>query len=194
MSSQFHERRSETPLVNEELLPVFEAVQRSWEATLQSAPLVSTLLAATASQLLGTVLSNGTQLSSVGLKTCLFFSYGAIIFNIGATISSFVLSEIISSIPVLVKLNKIKLSEQIKHTPSISLLELVLRKTSYRLLLLHWLGCFILGIISLLMQVLIYVGFNEGTVFTVLMSIGGFISIAPIIYLFQDNTKDQLED
>ncbi|KAF6749594.1 hypothetical protein DFP72DRAFT_539831 [Ephemerocybe angulata] len=173
MSSPTTPRRTrKDSKVNFQLPPLITAIKEGWQLTGENGAIVSSLLAGVAAQLLGFFKSTDSyQHAGNGLQRFIVVScYWAMIFNIGAAISSFVMMDYLGEVPYYAAKNP-----DTKENPEAALPEIgrvpgtanhLLQRYSgspgiWFCISLHWLTCLFLGILTLIMAIMAYVWAEE---------------------------------
>ncbi|KAK7459643.1 hypothetical protein VKT23_009625 [Stygiomarasmius scandens] len=123
-----------------ELPPFIKSLKEGWHTSLQAAAVVSTLLAQTAAQFLGTV-KDGIDDHGLGGSTealLLIASYGGIIFGYSATISSLCLNDRLAALPCLVEFETFSENmPQLRTKPITTVLDRAKAGRRFKLLYFH---------------------------------------------------------
>ncbi|KAE9391573.1 hypothetical protein BT96DRAFT_1024018 [Gymnopus androsaceus JB14] len=178
-----------------------DSVKDAWINTIQAAAVVSALLAGTAAQFLGTV-TGATMLPGPGLNACLIFSYGAIVLNTGATITSLALLDLMSSLPLRDRSrfpNELDqwAKDKFERQPISAIMEVYEIRTTYRALVAHWLLCLFSGIIFFNLQIITFIGLNVPPVIIILLActvVGSLLSLPYFFHHSKHNTHETIAE
>jgi len=167
-----------------------ESVRTGWQLTCQGSAIVSGLLAGVAAQLLSFFRNEDTyrrRPTSQGAKdTILGLCYAALLLNIAATISAFM---------VIDKMGSLTLNGARMHPPQIGryygthigLLVKFGGSSNWRYVIWHWLFCFYGGVVCLILLILVFIWLQEplsiGVVMTALV---GFTILPSLMLLVVD--------
>ncbi|KAF9533107.1 hypothetical protein CPB83DRAFT_805950 [Crepidotus variabilis] len=169
------------------LPPVIQSARDGWQSTSQSGAVVSGLLAAVASQLLGYFeggLTSNNINNTAGSWVVIAFCYAALFLNINATIGSFILTD---------KLGELGYEGAKKGPADTSTVGVDRRGVSalfkeygmtsmWSIMLVHWLITFYLGILTLIISVITYVGLVEKTSILIVMCFLIALTLFPTSY------------
>ncbi|KAF5335942.1 hypothetical protein D9611_006223 [Ephemerocybe angulata] len=181
------------------LPPAIQSIRDGWQLTFQSAAVVSGLLAGVAAQLFSYFKTNdayphgpsGTRLAVVT------FCYLAMFFNIGATISGFILIDGLGEIQFHAS-TAVRKGEASSILPSAgplegSPLELLRRfdgGSYWTRLVYHWIISFCLGVLSLLLLLLIYIFSQEHKAMQYLSAILAIYLLLPVLFLLSNDRPE----
>ncbi|PPQ93956.1 hypothetical protein CVT25_014867 [Psilocybe cyanescens] len=166
------------------------SLRDGWEWTCQSGAVVSGLLAAVAGQFLGFVRSS-TITPDVSYEARCFLltmCYAALLFNISATIGSFILMDNLGEMGFRASCKASELDEVTDMglgtfmTSQDGLLIKFGASPEWNWMLYHWLSSFYLGIICLVIAVLSYVLVQDALVVKVITSFIVGLTVLPSMY------------
>ncbi|KAH8833355.1 hypothetical protein DL96DRAFT_1585821 [Flagelloscypha sp. PMI_526] len=170
-----------------ELPPLVEKFCSGWVSTLQSAATVAALLASVEAQLLGFFKQN---LNTANVdqnihKAILTLTYVALIFSIGATMTSLLLTDEFSEIPMrsaraeAVSTNRN--SDLIMET-NWKILVLWHIKPKTKLVIWHWFVSLSISLLCIIGSVALFAATQEPMIINIIASIAAVISVLPLIW------------
>ncbi|KAF9485442.1 hypothetical protein BDN70DRAFT_977541, partial [Pholiota conissans] len=166
------------------LPPTVEAVRSGWKDTSQGGAVVSGLLAAVAAQLLSYFRSAATysrrQDSQNAIDAVVALCYAALFFNIGATISAFIIVDKLGSL-TLVSARRDSSSTKIGSFSGTEteILEHFGAGKNWKYIQWHWVICFYSGTICLTVLLLTFIWLQEAYWIGVLISLIGIFAFIP---------------
>ncbi|KAF5335979.1 hypothetical protein D9611_006285 [Ephemerocybe angulata] len=184
-SSSRKNRAKLTPAIfnpDYDLPSTVRSVRDGWQTTFQSAAVVSGLLAGVAAQLYGFFKDDGSYKdgSSRTREAIVVLCYSAVFFNIGATISGFILIDGLGEIQYHAA-SLIKTKEDKEFSTALKLLQHFGGGAKWHWLLVHWYISFVLGILSLLVLLTAYAYDQEATSMKVLSILFSLYIISPAV-------------
>ncbi|EDR09440.1 uncharacterized protein LACBIDRAFT_319040 [Laccaria bicolor S238N-H82] len=178
-------------LLDYQLPSTVQSLQGGWQLTCQSGTMVSTLFVIAATQLLAFFKNpnhfSTTQNNSEGaLRALIIICYASLFFNASAAISSFILMDKLGELPFRAasKRQSILPSGGTITGNSEDLLKRYGVGKLWTVLVWHWFVSYMIGTISIITQVLLYVWLQESKEAQIVLScIAGF-SFLPLAVLF----------
>ncbi|KIM38850.1 hypothetical protein M413DRAFT_75481, partial [Hebeloma cylindrosporum] len=164
------------------------SVRDGWQWACSSGAVVSGLLASVSAQLLGFFKAdssfNAAGHSQKGARDFLVAAcFMALFLNISATISSFILIDILGEIGFKASTNEEDLKKLGKcETTQDGLLSKFHASPWWRYILWHWLVTFYLGILSLIISVLTYVWMQETKSTQAVMTVAVILTLLPTTF------------
>ncbi|EIM86850.1 uncharacterized protein STEHIDRAFT_168738 [Stereum hirsutum FP-91666 SS1] len=175
--------------ISYDLPAILKAVQSSWISSSQSAAAVSALIVLLDAQLLTFMkaqppLASRANVDQSVQDVMLGFVYSGLLLNIGATVSSLIITEMFGEMP----LNAARSDPETLHAQgrlSASTADLLARygvSRGVRSITWHWFLSLFLGILCSMIGVLMYVWTTEPLVTRIVMTVVAVFSVFPFIH------------
>ncbi|KAF8963419.1 hypothetical protein BDZ97DRAFT_1027659 [Flammula alnicola] len=177
--------------VNHKLPSTVESVRMGWQLTCQGSAVVSGLLAGVAAQLLSFFRDNNSyekRPTGQGAKdTVLALCYAALLLNIGATISAFMVIDKMGSLTISAARRPDLLIGRFNGT-EVGLLEKYGAGKKWKYMVWHWLLCFYGGVLCLAILLLTFIWLQEPLSVGIVMSVlCGFTLVPSMIFFAVDS-------
>ncbi|KAF9266643.1 hypothetical protein L218DRAFT_996803 [Marasmius fiardii PR-910] len=165
-----------------------EGVKSSWQASFQSAAVVSSLLAAVAAQLLAIISDDSFKegKNPHAVDALFVVSYGAVLFNASATVTSLVLIDKLGRLlkEPAQRDNIRPLTGYIGVPDHMSLLKHFAVGGSWIWYLRHWYTSLFCGILCLFLQVLLYFVLQNSKGVQIVTGIIWGFTVLPLVFVF----------
>jgi len=169
-----------------ELPSTVKALNDGWLATYQISTVVAALFAGVEVLLLTLVKDQSNYRDGVtdaGLHALLIFTYSALFFCISATMSGLILMDEFRELPVRASRKKDLIQQGVFDSGALDLLQSYGAKRSWIWVMWHWLFSLVLGAISLVTQVLLYIWLAESNSVRVTLTFVTIFSLLPLLHL-----------
>jgi len=180
-----------------ELPSTVKALNDGWLATYQISTVVAALFAGVEVHLL-TLIKDETHyrkgVDNAAKHALLIFTYSAFFFSISATISGLILTDEFRGLPVRASRKKDPIQQGVFDSGALDLLQTYGAKRSWIWVMWHWLFSLVVGTISLVTQVLLYIWLAESNSVRITLTFVTIFAVLPLLHLVprpQDSNKSQ---
>ncbi|QRV85688.1 hypothetical protein RhiJN_13706 [Ceratobasidium sp. AG-Ba] len=176
--------------VTYDLPATIKSIQTGWQMTFQSSAIISALFAVIESVLLFFFSSIGPDKldsQSAGAQALFVFTYLAFFFSISATFSSLLLTDELGEIHVRASQRAstlIPLEAMDIHENTGELLKRYGARKTWKPVMWHWFIMLLLGYLSLVGQLLVYIWMMEPRPVSIAMSCVAGVSLLPLLSVF----------
>ncbi|KAF8469886.1 hypothetical protein DFH94DRAFT_697213 [Russula ochroleuca] len=169
-----------------ELPSTVKALNDGWLATYQISTVVAALFVVVEVHLL-TFVKDASNYPKEADKSArhalLIFTYSALFFCLGATISGLILTDQFGELPVRASRKKDPIQQGVFDSGALDLLRTYGAKRSWIWVMWHWLFSLVAGTISLITQVLLYVWVEESNSVRITLTFISLFAVLPLLHL-----------
>jgi len=168
------------PWFEYQLPRVIESARQAYLGSYQASAVVAGLFVATEAQVIALIHADSSPEPQLLFKLLLICAYGALIFNIGAVISSLVLIDRFGELPFRNRRRTDRLPESEDHTPARQILEQFGADGAIVYVHVHWAICLTTGAIFTLLEMGVFAWLYEPLAVFIFVTVAAFVAGLPL--------------